>query len=81
MLCHSSVCDRLACPTGNAQDEIYEFDGVADMDPQPIDPTDWMTSENWDDGAPTRCLRSGQRFLISVPGSRYKLRHSASTHR
>ena len=34
----------------NAQDEIYEFDGVADMDPQPIDPTDWMTSENWDDG-------------------------------
>lgn len=31
-------------------DEIYDFDGVADMDPQPIDPTDWMTSENWSDG-------------------------------
>ena len=32
------------------EDEIYEFDGVADMDPQPADPTDWMTSVNWADG-------------------------------
>jgi hypothetical protein len=32
------------------EDEVYEFDGVADMDPQPIDPTDWMTSVNWSDG-------------------------------
>jgi hypothetical protein len=32
------------------EDEIYDFDGVADMDPQPADPTDWMTSANWSDG-------------------------------
>ncbi|MEX2309184.1 MAG: hypothetical protein WD738_16410 [Pirellulales bacterium] len=32
------------------EDEIYDFDGVADMDPQPDDPTDWMTSVNWSDG-------------------------------
>lgn len=32
------------------EDEIYDFDGVADMDPQPEDPTDWMTSVNWSDG-------------------------------
>ncbi len=32
------------------EDETYDFDGVADMDPQPADPTDWMTSENWSDG-------------------------------
>ncbi len=32
------------------QDETYRFDGVADMDPQPDDPTDWMTSVNWSDG-------------------------------
>ncbi|TWU17593.1 hypothetical protein [Bythopirellula polymerisocia] len=31
------------------EDETYDFDGVADMDPQPVDPTDWMTSENWSD--------------------------------
>ncbi|WP_148075660.1 hypothetical protein [Bythopirellula goksoeyrii] len=31
------------------EDETYDFDGVADMDPQPADPTDWMTSENWSD--------------------------------
>jgi hypothetical protein len=30
-----------------AQTEIYDFDGVADMDPQPADPTDWFTSVNW----------------------------------
>ncbi len=35
-------------PLAMAQsDEIYDFDGVADEDPQPADPTDWMTSENW----------------------------------
>jgi hypothetical protein len=32
------------------EDERYDFDGVADMDPQPDDPTDWMTSVNWSDG-------------------------------
>ncbi len=32
------------------EDETYDFDGVADMDPQPDDPTDWMTSVNWSDG-------------------------------
>lgn len=32
------------------EDETYDFDGVADMDPQPEDPTDWMTSVNWNDG-------------------------------
>jgi len=32
------------------EDETYDFDGVADMDPQPEEPTDWMTSENWSDG-------------------------------
>ena len=32
------------------EDERYDFDGVADMDPQPADTTDWMTSENWSDG-------------------------------
>jgi hypothetical protein len=32
------------------EDEAYDFDGVADMDPQPDDPTDWMTSVNWSDG-------------------------------
>ncbi len=32
------------------EDERYDFDGVADEDPQPADPTDWMTSENWSDG-------------------------------
>jgi hypothetical protein len=31
----------------SAQTEIYDFDGVADMDPQPADPTDWFTSVNW----------------------------------
>ena len=31
------------------EDERYDFDGVADIDPQPADPTDWMTSENWSD--------------------------------
>ena len=41
----------LACSTVLAQeDEIYDFDGVADMDPQPDDPTDWMTTVNWSDG-------------------------------
>lgn len=28
----------------------FDFDGVADMDPQPADPTDWDTSENWSEG-------------------------------
>lgn len=32
------------------EDETYDFDGVGDMDPQPADPTDWMTSANWSDG-------------------------------
>ena len=32
------------------EDETYDFDGVADIDPQPADPTDWMTPENWSDG-------------------------------
>ncbi len=32
------------------EDETYDFDGVADVDPQPDDPTDWMTSVNWSDG-------------------------------
>lgn len=32
------------------EDERYDFDGVADTDPQPDDPTDWMTSVNWSDG-------------------------------
>lgn len=32
------------------EDETYDFDGVADEDPQPEDPTDWMTSVNWSDG-------------------------------
>ena len=32
------------------EEEEYRFDGVADEDPQPADPTDWMTSENWSDG-------------------------------
>ena len=30
--------------------EASDFDGVADQDPQPDDPTDWMTSVNWSDG-------------------------------
>ena len=37
-------------PAWAQEDEIYDFDGVADMDPQPADPTDWMTSVNWSDG-------------------------------
>jgi hypothetical protein len=41
----------LSSPLACAQeDERYDFDGVADMDPQPADPTDWMTSVNWSDG-------------------------------
>lgn len=38
------------CITLAQEDETYDFDGVADMDPQPDDPTDWMTSVNWSDG-------------------------------
>jgi len=33
-----------------AQTEVYRFDGVADMDPQPTDTTDWFISENWGEG-------------------------------
>ena len=43
----------LAAPWSTAlaqEDEEYRFDGVADEDPQPDDPTDWMTSVNWSDG-------------------------------
>ena len=29
---------------------VFVFDGVADMDPQPADTTDWETRENWSDG-------------------------------
>lgn len=33
-----------------AQLYTYDFDGHSDADPQPVDPTDWMTPENWSDG-------------------------------
>lgn len=33
-----------------AQSETYDFDGVAEVDPQPADPTDWFTSVNWSEG-------------------------------
>ena len=46
-----AIIGFLWCSTVQAQeDEIYDFDGVADMNPQPSDPTDWMTSVNWSDG-------------------------------
>lgn len=45
------VCTVFLSSDGFAQeDETYDFDGVADVDPQPADPTDWMTQENWSDG-------------------------------
>ncbi len=37
-------------PSTAQESETYDFDGVADSDPQPDDPTDWMTSVNWSDG-------------------------------
>jgi len=40
----------VAGASANAQSETYDFDGVADMDPQPADPTDWFTSVNWNEG-------------------------------
>jgi len=40
----------LSSLAGAQEDERYDFDGFADNDPQPADPTDWMTSENWSDG-------------------------------
>ena len=53
LLCFASslIVFVLVSPMVLAQeDERYDFDGVADVDPQPADPTDWMTSENWSDG-------------------------------
>ncbi len=40
----------LVSPLALAQTYNYDFDGHSDADPQPVDPTDWMTSENWSDG-------------------------------
>lgn len=40
----------LSSLVGAQESETYDFDGVADSDPQPADPTDWMTQENWSDG-------------------------------
>jgi len=37
----------LLSPLAVAQTYRYDFDGLADEDPQPADPTDWMTPENW----------------------------------
>jgi hypothetical protein len=45
-----SVVLLSSTPLWAQEDEIYDFDGVADADPQPADPTDWMTSVNWSDG-------------------------------
>ena len=53
LLCFASLLlfmSSLASQTLAQEDERYDFDGVADSDPQPLDPTDWMTSENWSDG-------------------------------
>lgn len=53
VLCAAGFVVLLAVlsPLAVAQhDEVYDFDGVADVDPQPADPTDWMTQENWSDG-------------------------------
>ncbi|MGD9632430.1 MAG: hypothetical protein AB7G28_21555 [Pirellulales bacterium] len=40
----------LMSPVTSGQSFTYEFDGKSDNDPQPADPTDWMTPENWNDG-------------------------------
>ena len=40
----------LVSPLAVAQTYTYDYDGHADADPQPVDPTDWMTLENWSDG-------------------------------
>ena len=40
----------LAGSRASGQSETYDFDGVAEMDPQPADPTDWFTSVNWSEG-------------------------------
>jgi hypothetical protein len=37
----------VALPMGRTTAQTYRFDGVADMDPQPVDTTDWFTSKNW----------------------------------
>lgn len=52
LLCFAASLVALAIISSPAvaQDEVYKFDGVSDEDPQPADPTDWMTSENWNDG-------------------------------
>jgi hypothetical protein len=40
----------LISPVVSAQSFTYDYDGKSDEDPQPEDPTDWMTPENWSDG-------------------------------
>ncbi len=40
----------LSAARAGAQTETYRFDGVADMDPQPADTTDWFITQNWGEG-------------------------------
>src|SRR5687768_3421936 len=66
----------LSVPLAQAQeDEIYDFDGVADMDPQPADPTDWMTSVNWSDGGFDPNISFGP--LIPDFGTRVEIQNAA----
>lgn len=62
------------------EDETYDFDGVADMDPQPADPTDWMTSENWSDSGADPLPPLGQRFPILELELRFRPLLLASMH-
>ena len=56
------------------EDETYDFDAVADMDPQPADPTDWETSENWGEGGGDPLPQFGP--LVPDFGTRVEIQNS-----